>query len=208
MRLAWYAIRVRSNFEPSTNAYLTANGWETFLPTYAERRRWSDRVKQVEAPLFPGYVFCHMDIQLRQMAVRAPGFVNIVRAGGHFLPVPDSEIAAVRAIVNSPVWRMPWPYLSVGERVIIQRGPLAGVEGILVAQRNEHRLIVSIELLQRSIAADVSLDCVRPLNESIRIRYEIASGSSGRKGSREIAGELRRLNGGVLRACSGAIGKY
>jgi transcription antitermination factor NusG len=195
MPLAWYAIRVRSNFEPSTNAYLSANGWETFLPTYVERRQWSDRVKQVEAPLFPGYMFCHMDIQLRQMAVRAPGFVNIVRAGGHFLPVPDSEIAAVKTIVNSPVCRMPWPYLCVGERVVIHRGPLAGVEGILVEQKNEHRLIVSIELLQRSIAADVSLDCVRPVNHSIRIRYEVASRLSGREGSAEIAGEARRLKG-------------
>jgi transcription antitermination factor NusG len=174
MSTAWYAIRVRSNFEQTTSAFLTANGYEAFLPTYRERRQWSDRVKEIDAPLFRGYVFCQMDVQVRQVVVRAPGFLNIVSAGSTFLPVADSEIDAVRTIVNSPVFRMPWPYLSVGERVVIDRGPLAGVEGILLEQKNEHRLIVSVNLLQRSIAAEVSLDCVRPVKQSFRIPFEAA----------------------------------
>jgi transcription antitermination factor NusG len=170
----WYALRVRSNFEQTTSTFLTANGYPTFLPTYRERRRWSDRMKDVDVPLFRGYVFCHMDIDRRQMVVQAPGFLNVVRCGTEFLPVPESEIAAIRKIVDSPVFRTPWPYLCMGEKVIIHRGPLAGVEGILLEQKNERRLIVSVHLLQRSVAAEVSLDWVRPAKESCRIPFEAA----------------------------------
>jgi transcription antitermination factor NusG len=174
MSTAWYALRVRSNFEQTTSTFLTANGQEAFLPTYRERRRWSDRMKDVDVPLFRGYVFCHMDITRRQAIVQAPGFLNVVRCGTEFLPVPDAEIAAIRTIVSSPVFRTPWPYLCMGEKVIIDRGPLAGVEGILLEQKNERRLIVSVHLLQRSVAAEVSLDWVRPAKDSCRIPFEAA----------------------------------
>jgi transcription antitermination factor NusG len=175
MTQAWYAIRVRSNFEHATARFLDSHEYQVFVPTYRERREWSDRVKEIDAPLFSGYVFCRMDIHCRQMVVRAPGFLNIVSAGSEFLPVEESQIEAVRKIVNSPVFRTPWPYLAVGEKVVISRGPLAGVEGILVEKKNEHRLIVSVHLLQRSIAAEVSLDWVKPLKPGFRIPFEAAS---------------------------------
>ena len=177
MSPAWYALRVRSNFEQTTTAFLTSIGFEAFLPTYRERRRWSDRLKEMDAPLFPGYVFCHMDVDRRQVVVRAPGFMNIVSAGPTFLPVPDAEIIAVRTIVNSPVLRTPYPYLCIGDRVVIDHGPLTGVEGILLEKKNEHRLIVSIHLLQRSIAAEISLEWVRPVKENLRMRFEAARGT-------------------------------
>ena len=174
MSPAWYAVRVRSNFEQTTAAFLTSIGYQVFLPTYRERRRWSDRSKEVDVPLFLGYVFCHMDIDKRRMVVRAPGFVNIVSAGHTFLSVPDAEIAAVRTIVNSPVLRTPCPYLCTGEKVVIDYGPLKGVEGILLEKKNEHRLVISVHLLQRSVAAEVSLEWVRPVSESLRMRFEAA----------------------------------
>ena len=177
MSTAWYAIRVRSNFEHTTADYLRAHDYDTFLPTYYESRTWSDRIKQVERPLFSGYVFCNMDIQQRQVAVRAPGFVKIVSAGSNFLPISEREIDGIKAVVNSPVFRTPWPYLAVGEEVVITRGPLAGVAGILIEQKNQNRLIVSVHLLQRSIAAEVSLDCVRPAKEAVRIPFDAAQRS-------------------------------
>ena len=174
MTNAWYAVRVRSNFEHTVASFLSSNGYEAFLPTYRQRRQWSDRVKEVAVPLFRGYVFCQMDIQYRQIVVQAPGFLNIVAAGSAFLPVAQPEIDAIRQVVNSPVFLTPWPYLCIGERVVVTRGPLSGVQGILLEQKNQHKLIVSVHLLQRSIAAEVSLDCVRPVNESSMIPVDAA----------------------------------
>jgi transcription antitermination factor NusG len=170
----WYALRVRSNFEHTTSAFVKSNGHQVFLPTYREQRQWSDRIRDVDVPLFRGYFFCNMDIGQRQDVVRAPGFLNIVKSGPTFVPVPESEIAAVMTIVNSPVFKTPWPYVCLGEKVIIYRGPLAGVEGILLEQKSDRRVIVSVHLLQRSVAAEVSLDWVRPVKESFQIRFEAA----------------------------------
>lgn len=178
MSLHWYALRVRSNFEETTGRFLTSAGYDVFVPTYRDRRRWADRTKEVNAPLFPGYLFCQMDVDRRQPVVRAPGFVSIVGFGNAFVPVPEEELAAVRAILNSPVFRTPWPYLAIGEKVVIDRGPLAGLEGILLEQKGERRLIVSVNLLQRSVAAEVSLDWVRPVRESFRIAFEAAANTS------------------------------
>lgn len=169
MHEAWYAVRVRSNFEQATKKFLAANGYEVFFPTYRENRRWSDRCKQVDVPLFGGYVFCQMAIEKRLPIMQAPGVVNIVSFGKLFLPIPEEEIAAVRAIVNSPVFARPCPYLNVGDRVRMERGPLTGVEGILQEIKNDYRLIVSVHLLQRSVAAEVSLDWVKPLKPTFRI---------------------------------------
>ena len=113
MMQAWYAILVRSNFEHRTNTYLASNGYNTFLPTYREHRRWSDRPKQVDVPLFRGYVFCQMDVQQRLPIMQAPGVVGLVGFGNTFPPVPDEEIAAIRTIVSSSSFTRPHPYLSL-----------------------------------------------------------------------------------------------
>lgn len=158
----WHAIRVRSNFELRTSSFLNSSGYETLAPVYREERQWSDRVKHIEVPLFSGYVLCKLNIQNRLPVLQTPGVVNIVTFGKQFVPVPEEEIAAVQALAASALTTRPWPYLNIGERVTIQRGPLAGVEGILVAVKNEHRLVVSVNLLQRSISAEISLDWVTP----------------------------------------------
>jgi hypothetical protein len=88
--------------------------------------------------------------------------------------VAEAEIAAVRTIVNSPVFRTPWPYLCIGETVIIDHGPLAGLQGILIEQKSRHRLIVSVHLLQRSVAAEVSMDWIRPLKDGSRLYFAAA----------------------------------
>jgi transcription antitermination factor NusG len=166
MSNAWYAVRVRSNFEQTTAAYLEAVGHQVFVPTYEQRKQGSDRIRRVRLPLFPGYVICRMDINLRMPVLTAPGVVHIVGFGNDFVPVPDQEIEAVRHILTAQVQVERWPYLAVGERVRIVEGPLAGLTGILVDVRAKQRLIVSVHLLQRSVAAAVNREAVRPERHS------------------------------------------
>jgi len=148
----WYAAVVRPNHEKMVSVALRNKGIEEFTPLYCEKRRWSDRVKQVELPLFPGYVFCRFAIEAPVCVVTTPGVVSLVGFGKGPAPIPDAEIRAIRTLIasGSPLFR--WPYLRVGQRVRITDGALQDVEGILVKIHDEFRLVVSIELLQRSVA--------------------------------------------------------
>jgi transcription antitermination factor NusG len=139
-------------------------GYEVFLPVYHVQRKWSDRVKEVKIPLFSGYFFCSMDLQNRLPVLRAPGVVSIVGFGRTAIPVPDDEIAAVQAMVDSNLSVQPWPYVQTGDRVRLQRGPLAGIEGIVVQLKSCMRLVVRINLLQRAVAADVDPDWVKVID--------------------------------------------
>jgi transcriptional antiterminator NusG len=168
---AWYAVRVRSNHENTTATFLRSTGHTIFHPTYRDERRWSDRVKQLDVPLFSGYLFCYMNISQRLPVLQAPGAVDIVGFGKTFVSVPEEEIEAVRTIVNSAALARPCMYLNVGERVRMEAGPLMGVEGILLERKKDTRLVLSVHLLQRSIATEVNLDWVRPLT----IRYSRVS---------------------------------
>ena len=163
MATHWYALHVRSRAEFAVAQYLEGAKYSVFLPTYSDLHRWSDRVKTIRTPFFPGYVFCRMDINARLSVLQAPGVVNVVSCGRSFVPVPDDEIAAVRAVASSPLFARHCPYLNVGDQVIIKRGPLAGVEGMLIQVKNDYRLVVSIHLLQRSLAVEVDLADVHPV---------------------------------------------
>ena len=160
--LAWYALRVRSNFEWAVNAVLTGREYEAFLPTYRTLRRWSDRTKEVEAPLFRGYTFCRFDASRRLPILTTPGVVSIIGSASGPIQVDEREIASVRAMVASGVVVGPWPFLREGQFVAVERGPLAGVEGIVVSFKSQYRLVVSVSLLQRSIAVEIDRDWVRP----------------------------------------------
>jgi transcription antitermination factor NusG len=160
--LPWYALRVRSNFEKKTAAGLRERGLEEFSPLYKCRSHWSDRVKLVERPLFPGYVFCRLDAGRRLPVLQVPGVVQIVQFGNEPAPVEEREIESLRALVHSGTSLLPYPFLHVGDRVLIERGPLAGVEGILERFQKGYRIVVSISLLQRSVSAELDIDCVFP----------------------------------------------
>lgn len=151
----WYAVRVRARQEDLVAGALTQKGYEVLLPKYTCRKRWSDRVKQVELPLFPGYLFSRFDIHNRLPMLVTPGVMSIVGAGHTFLPVDPHEIAAIERIVGADVKAEPWEYLHIGQRVRIEAGPLRGVEGILAGVNERHRLVVSITLLQRSVAVEI-----------------------------------------------------
>ncbi len=159
----WYALRVRSHYERVVATSLGQKGYEEFVPFYRARRRWSDRTKVVEFPLFPGYVFCRFDPEKRLPILQTPGVVSVVSFGKKFVPVDETEIESIRSIVRAGREVQPWPYLRVGQRVRIRGGALDGVEGLLLKLKNETRLIVSITLLQRSVAAEVDRDSIEPI---------------------------------------------
>lgn len=159
----WFAVRVRSNHERITLTHIGYRGFEHFAPAFKSERRWSDRKKETDQYLFPGYVFCRVNPRDRLSLMTAPGVVELVGFGKTPEPIPDQEIERVRRMVDSGLLVTPFPFIEVGQSVLIERGPLAGLEGILVEVKGRYRLVVSINLLQRSVAAEVDRTDVRPV---------------------------------------------
>jgi transcription antitermination factor NusG len=174
-RLPWFALHVRTRHEAGVAAHLEGMGYEGFLPLYKTRTRWSDRTKEVETPLFPGYLFCRFDPQNRLPILKTPGVIQVVGYSRQPIPVEETEIEAIQALVASGIPSQPWPYLEVGEKVRIQSGPLRGREGVLVEFKGTHRLILSIALLQRSVAVEIEAALVKPNREASAARSEGAS---------------------------------
>jgi transcription antitermination factor NusG len=137
--------------------------FEALVPTYRALNRWSDRTKQVELPLFSGYVFCRFEFAERVPVLNTPGVRRIVGFGGAAAAVGDLEIAAIQTMMRSDTPIRPWPYLKPGDRVRVERGPLRGLMGTLIREKDVYRLVIGVELLQRSIAAEVSPDMVVPV---------------------------------------------
>ena len=163
-QLPWFALQVRTRFETGVAEFLGGSGSECFLPIYKSRQRWSDRAKVVQLPLFPGYLFCRFDYQHRLPILKTPGVMQIVSFNRMPTPVNEEEIRSIQALVASGLPNQPWPYLAVGDRVRIEAGPLRGVEGILTNHKGEHRLVLSVTLLQRSIAVEIDSAFVTPLH--------------------------------------------
>jgi transcription antitermination factor NusG len=161
--LHWYAVQTRVQHEKMVAQALAGKGYEEFLPLYRCRRRWSDRIKELELPLFPGYVFCRFDVEQRLPILVTPGVQHIVGIGKVPLPVEEAEIAAIQSIVRTGLPAEPWPFLQVGQRVRIVSGPLEGLEGLLLAVKKPYRLVVSVTLLQRSVAVEIDSVWVTPL---------------------------------------------
>ena len=160
----WYALRVKSNCEKLVAAALRYKEYEQFLPLYRTQRGWSDRTKDLELPLFSGYVFCRMDAVHRLPVLTIPGAVSFVGIRNTPMPVEDSEIMALQTIVGSEMPVAPWPFLQVGQRVRIERGPLREIEGIVVDLKDDFRLVVSVGLLQRSVAVTIDRTSVTPVS--------------------------------------------
>jgi transcription antitermination factor NusG len=156
-------LTVRHQHERQVERLLRVQGWETLLPVYHAQRQWSDRVKQIELPLFSGYVFCRFAMSDRMRIEDTPGVAQIVKFNGLAAPLQDREIAEIEALAASGARLSPWPYLKTGDRVRVEKGPLRGLEGTLLRDAGEARLVVSVELLQRSIAAEVDPSMVVPL---------------------------------------------
>jgi transcription antitermination factor NusG len=167
IRLQWFAVRVRSNYEKIASASLRSKGYEELLPLCTGRRVWSDRIKVVESPIFPGYVFCRFDPSRRLPILTTPGVVGIVGFGDAPAPVHEHEISSLRALLEAGLSCEPWPFLKVGQPITIEHGPLAGVDGTVLQIKGQYRLIVQISLLQRSVAAEIDRETVRPIARAV-----------------------------------------
>ncbi len=165
IQLPWYALQCWLRKESLIAAQLEGQGFECFLPKYKSVREWSDRKKEVEQPLFPGYLFCRFDYTRRRPVVVTPGVLQIVGCGRTPMPIEDREIEAIQIAVASGIPSQPWPYLEVGEKVRIHTGKLSGLEGILVNFKGNHRVVLSVSLLQRSVALEVDLSWVTSLEK-------------------------------------------
>jgi transcription antitermination factor NusG len=160
----WFAIRVKPNYEKPVLATLRGKGFEPYLPLLRTRRQWSDRVKMMDLPLFPGYLFCRLDLQDRMPLVTTPGFLYIVGVGKNPEPVDDKEIEAISAVLRSGLPVKAHTSLKVGQSVELQRGPLRGLHGVLTKIADQHRLYVAVTLLQRSISVEVEPDWVKAVS--------------------------------------------
>jgi len=159
----WFAVRVKSNCERTVATLLEQRGYQRFLPTCKVRTHWSDRIKSADRILFPGYVFCSFNPSCRLPILSTPGVLHVVGVGKEPAAVPEGEMRALWTTLQSSAAVGPWPYLQSGDWVVVERGALAGVEGIVTHFKGGYRLVVSITLLQRSIAAEIERDWVRPL---------------------------------------------
>jgi len=153
----WYAAYTRSRHEKQVSRQLCDRQIDSFLPVYQSVRRWKDRRKEIEFPLFPGYVFVRIRETERLRVLQVSGVVQLVTFNGRPAPLDDNEIESLRNGIANGICPEPHPYLKVGRRVRVKYGPLAGVEGFLVRRKDKFRVVISIDLIMRSVAAEVQV---------------------------------------------------
>jgi transcription antitermination factor NusG len=153
--IAWHAVYTRHQHEKAVAGLLETKGVEVFLPLFASSRHWSDRNKMLWLPLFPGYVFFRGGSDCRLKIVGTPGVHMILSNGARPALISESEIAAIRKVVAGPYPIAPHPFLLCGERVRIKRGALEGIEGVLLRQKNQCRLVISVDMLAQAVAVEI-----------------------------------------------------
>jgi transcription antitermination factor NusG len=163
MANSWFAVRVRTSAELLVETNLRDKCESTFLPTYIQCRHYCDRVKEVRAALFPGYIFCRFNPDRRLPILQTPGVQQVVGSSAGPLPIDESEILSLQKTATLGLSTRPWPFLRRGERVRIGYGSMAGVEGILLYEKGSQLLVLSVELLQRSVAVQIDRSMVRPV---------------------------------------------
>jgi transcription antitermination factor NusG len=163
----WYALRVKPHCEKAVAAAAHGKGFEEFLPLHKCRHRWSDRSKPVEMPLFPGYVFCRLKIEQRLSLLTIPGVLHFVGIGRVPIPIDQAEISAIQTALRSQAGIVPWPFLTIGQQVRLTAGPIAGLEGILVQVCGQQRIVVSLTILQRSVAIQIERHWVQPVGQDV-----------------------------------------
>jgi transcription antitermination factor NusG len=153
----WYAVQVTPRHEKRVTANVEEKRIPVFLPLVSEMHHWSDRQKRVDIPLFLGYTFVQLSTQVadRVAVLRTSGVLRLVGAAYTGTPIPDKQIDDIAVLVNSRLRLDPYPFLNVGDRVRIRNGSLAGLEGILVGKNSDATLVVSIDLLRRSLAVRI-----------------------------------------------------
>jgi transcription antitermination factor NusG len=165
----WYALHTNYQHEKAVARILTQKGFDVFLPLYDVAHRWKDRTKQLSLPLFPCYVFLQGGLDRRLEVLNTPGVFGFVGWSGRAAAIPEAEIEAVLRLIESSLKVEPHPFLKCGDWVRVKSGPLQGIEGILVRKKNLFRLVLSVEMLQKSVAVEVDVTAVEGV-----ARHEVA----------------------------------
>jgi transcription antitermination factor NusG len=163
---AWYAVYTKFHHEKSAAGLLEKKDFEVFLPVYRTVHKWKDRNQMVIIPLFPCYLFLRMELDRKLEVLQSAGVRWFVENVGQACPVPDSQIDAVRKICSGATRFQPHPFLRQGDLVRVRRGPLYGMEGFFIRTKGQYRVVVSVELLCKSVAVEVDLADVELVNVS------------------------------------------
>lgn len=158
----WYAVRTKNRHEVRVAGALQGKGYDTFVPLYKVKRRWSDRIRSVEVPLFPTYAFCRFDREIRFRIVSTPGVIQIVGFGAGPAQIDPEEINSLKIALKSGSQCVPHTMLRAGQKVRIIKGPLAGVTGIYVAGANKRRIVLTVSLIQTAAAVEVDESFIVP----------------------------------------------
>ena len=160
--MKWFAAYVRSRHESRVAQHLADRDVELFLPQYTSKRRWSDRQVNLPMPLFPGYLFVRIPVDDRTRVLTTPGVIMLVGAGGQPQALADAEIEQLKMAVKNGNDPQPHGFIKIGERVTVTQGPLAGYEGFLVRDKGNHRVVLTMDLIKRSMSVEVDVDWIVP----------------------------------------------
>jgi len=161
----WYAVYTSANREKRVALQLCQRSVEHFLPVYESLRRWKDRRVKLDLPLFPGYVFVRIALRDRLPVLQVPGVARLVGFDGTPCALPDDEMEALRWGLSGVFAAQPHPYLNVGRRVRIKNGPFGGLKGILVRRKGNWRVVISLDLIQRSVSMEIDASELDPAIE-------------------------------------------
>lgn len=159
----WYAVHTRARHEKRVAEQLACRHIDFFLPLYQATHRWKDRLARLELPLFPGYIFVRVPLQNRRRVLEIPSVVKMVGSHGNPTPLRPTEVESLRAGLEAQLKAAPLPYLKIGRRVRVKSGPLVGAEGILLRKKDKFRIVLSIDLIMRSVAVEIDAADVEPL---------------------------------------------
>ena len=165
-QVLWYAGYTASRHEKRVAEHFAQRGVEHFLPFYETIHRWNNGRHRVQLPLFPGYIFVRIALQDRLRVLEVPGFVRLVGFNSLPHPLPEVDINKMKEALNKGVLAEPYPYLTAGTRVEIRNGPLQGMTGILLRRQNKCRVVISVDLIMRSMAVEVDAKDVVPVRNS------------------------------------------
>jgi transcription termination/antitermination protein NusG len=165
----WYAVYTRANHERRVAQELAERGVEHFLPQYQSRREWKDREVELSLPLFPGYVFVRMALESKLRVLQVPGVACLVSFAGKPAVVPAEEFGRIQEVLSRKVSATPHPYLNVGRRARVLDGPFAGLEGIVIRRNKRNRLVISLDLIARSIAVELGEANLEPVTTCVPI---------------------------------------
>jgi transcription antitermination factor NusG len=176
--MLWYAGYTASRHEKRVAEHFAQRGVEHFLPLYETIHRWNNGRHRVQLPLFPGYIFVRIALRDRLRVIEVPGFVRLVGFNSLPHPLPEADINKMKEALNKGVLAEPYPYLTVGTRVEIRNGPMQGMTGILLRRQNKCRVVISIDLIMRSMAVEVEASDLVPVRSSTPNPIQ---GAAGRK---------------------------